>query len=129
MTMNNPLNELSVAWTREPTADRIAYECPVENPLPKFEMTWKSVQKERQHVMAKCGLSWAELLAEAAKRNPELTEMVCTLADQLDSNIYGRYVDGVLTQEELDQYYQKLDEWRRVSLEMFRFLGEGGDHA
>ena len=92
----------------------------VENPLPRFEMVFNQVQEESRRVMIEQGVSWAELLDGAGRFAPTLTNMVLRLSDEIDSDVYGRYVDGTLTQEELDEYYEKLDKWRRLSCEMLQ---------
>ncbi len=73
--------------------------------------------------------SWLELVDEVARINPELADMVMRLSEAIEMNIYGLYLRGDVQPHELKEFYMQLDEWRRLSLEMFRLLGEGGDHA
>ncbi len=72
--------------------------------------------------MMQRGLSWAEMLDEAIKLYPALSEEIARLAEEIDSNIYGKYVDGTLTQQELESYYEKLGEWKRLSMQLFGLI-------
>ena len=114
MDLMEKIRKLKPQW-QSGTAPRT-----VENPLPRHDMVFNEIQEESRRVMIKKGVSWAELLDGAGKIAPELTDMVLRLCDEIDTDVYGRYVDGTLTQEELEEYYQKLDRWKRLSLEMLQ---------
>ncbi len=94
----------------------------VENPLPHFEMIFKQIEEKRREVMIQQRVSWAELLDGAARVAPALTELVIRLSEEIDTDIYGRYVDGTLTQQELEAFYEKLDQWKRLSLKLFQLF-------
>lgn len=103
-------------WRQGETSEK------AEDPLPRFMTVWKRVQERRREVMVRCGISWAELIIEARKIDPALTDAVLAQWDEINTDIYGRYTEGKLTCRMLQDYCRKLDEWKRLSFQMFNLI-------
>ncbi len=71
-------------------------------------------------MMQKLGTTWAGVLDRAERADPVLVGRVHQLGAKVDSDIYGRYVKGTLTREELEDFYRVLEEWGLSTLQLLK---------
>ncbi len=96
----------------------------LENPLLCVQAALKEVGEVRRDMMQTSRLSWPELLEQCRTIDPALTDRVITVFDELDTGIDGRYVDEFVTKEFLDDYFMKLSEWKRLSMQMLQMVSK-----
>ena len=91
----------------------------LENPRIRFEMVYQEVGSERGKLLIQYGVSWTEMISELRGQQGNLVDRYDALSDEINSDIYGRYSKGILSQNELQSYYEKLLAWKSASLALF----------
>ena len=92
----------------------------VENPLPYFEKVFAEVTMAIREECRQRKCSYAELLEDIRKIDPAIIERFFELHDAIACDVYGRWCDGSLTVEKLQDFYRTLEEWQVLVIEMLK---------
>ena len=91
---------------------RVVVGTRVENPLPYFERVLKEVTAAFEDHCRKSGITYAELLDEARRNNEWAVTRYLELEQEIDCDVWGQWVNGSLTREALDEFYDTVDRWK-----------------
>ena len=121
----NIMVELSEVWSaRNKTASFKTDEL-VTNPLPYFEETLEFIQTLIVQTYKARNCTYAELLEDVRKIDPDIVNKYFELFDALDCDVYGRWCTGMLTLQEYQTFCRTVDEWKEITKIMIETIKEG----
>jgi len=100
--------------------DPILDSAGVENPIPYQDRAYREVMEAMECYFRDHRVSRAEFLEDLRRKNKGLVERFHTLWDAVNSDIYDKWCEGTLTEEELQKFYQNVEEWRTTAMTMLK---------
>ena len=84
----------------------------VETPLPYFQSAFEHVTSAVNGAGRQHSLSYAELLETAREVDSQEVARFVELDEEVDSDVFGRWFSGDLTETELLLFQKLVDNWR-----------------
>ena len=114
----NILAELGEIWGKKDNSAILCEDGEVSNPLIYFELAYKLIHAAITKVCVDRNCTYAELLEEIRKIDPEIIEKYFELFEIVDCDVYGKWCTGDLMLEEYKRYCSTVDEWKEVTMRM-----------
>jgi len=92
----------------------------VENPSPRFEKVFAEVTAAIREECRQRKCTYPELLEDIREIDPTIIERFFELEHAIDCDVYGRWCDGSLTVEKLQDFYRTIQEWQVLVIEMLK---------
>ena len=93
----------------------------IEDPEVLFNDAFEEIQEERRRVMEEMQMNSDEVDDLVKEIYPIAYKRVWgELHDRIDTDIWGKYVDGVLTAEELEGWKKDLELWKAEWLRILK---------
>ena len=92
----------------------------IENPSPRFEKVLAEVATAIREECRQRKCTYPELLEDIRKIDPQIIKRFLELEHAINCDVYGRWCAGTLTEEELQEFYQNVEEWRASAIEMLK---------
>jgi len=98
---------------------------PSSSPLALFQRAHAQVAATIKNECMSRGLSYAELLAEIRRTDPLIVDQYLMSSDSVNCDIYGRWVNGTITEEGFQQFTRLVEQWLSTTMEMLQ-VGKSG---
>ncbi len=92
----------------------------VENPIPFHDRAYQEVMDAIECYCRHHRVSRAEFMEDLRRKHEDLVERFLTLSDAVDCDVFGKWCEGSLTEEELQKFYQNVEEWRTTAMTMLK---------
>ena len=86
----------------------------VENPLPYWEKAFSESIVLVQGYCKEKGITFAELMDDCQHFSPASVKEYFQLSDDIDCDIFGRWCDGRLSDQELRSFHYLVDKWKQA---------------
>ncbi len=115
MDLLSEIRKLKSKW-QDPILDSAG----VENPIPYHDRAYQEVMDAIECYCRHHRVSRAEFLEDLRRKHEDLVERFLTLSDAVDCDVFGKWCEGTLTEEELQKFYQNVEEWRTTAMTMLK---------
>ena len=106
----------------EKTETATEYEV-IEDPEYLFKQARDEIEEEAERVMAEKGMRYEEWDQWVKKTYPDAYQRLWgELYERINTDIWGKYRDGILTQEELERWKERLGQWKGEWLEILKSI-------
>ena len=98
----------------------------IEDPEYLFSSAFDEIREEMRRVMIKRQIDDKELEVLIKKEHPaKYHRLWGELYERINTDIWGKYDAGVLTQEELERWKERLGQWKGEWLEILKSITNG----
>lgn len=101
----------------------------VENPLPRWEKAWAEVSELVRAYCVSKRMTFSELIEECRAIDPDGVSEFYRLWDVVDCDVFGRWVDNKLTEQDLEAFYSDVERWKEAVHDLLALHEEKAKNA